>query len=131
MTGGTHLDVIRLDLYTVTGLLGWGVSVWTATTLGLAHGGIGGGWIAGSLVYLVLLREWRGLDCRVCVQRCVVATLLTGVGVVAAESLLTFFSLPVPALLTHRPRPLLLGHLPVVAVAVGALHSETREFTGF
>lgn len=119
--GGLRSDAIRLDQYTVTGVAGWGVSVWTATSLGIVHGGLWGGWIAGSLVYLVLVREWRRLDCRERVQRCITVTILTGMGVVAAEPLLLFLGLPVPALLEHCPLPFVLGHLPVVTAATGAL----------
>lgn len=127
---GTGFNAGCSDYYTVTGVVGWGVSAWTATTLGIAYGGLGGGWIAGLLVYLVFVREWRGLDRWERVQWCITVTVLTGLGVVATEPLLKFLSLPVPVLLEHRPLPLLLGYLPVLSAVAGALQPQIRKLVG-
>ena len=111
---GSPLDDLRLDAYTATGVVGWGLSAWVATTLGMALGGLDGGWIAGWLVYLVLLREWPPSDCSGRVLKDATVTVLA-VGLIAVGF---------PHLRRVSPQlpALLIQYLPVVTAVGGALH---------
>ena len=104
---------VRLDAYTVTGVVGWGLSAWVAATLGMALGGLDGAWLAGGLVYLVLVREWRVSDRGERVLQDLVVTVLAMVLIPAGFRLLRDVSPRLPSLLVP--------YLPVVTVG-GALN---------
>ena len=129
MIRGIRFDQITLDAYTVTGVAGWGLSAWAVTALGIALGGLDSGWIAGWLVYPVLVREWRPSDRWERIQQDAAMTLIGALGLLATLWLLSEPWRQVPPLLRllsdpWREVPPLLEYLPVVTAMAGALHPD-------